>query len=230
MSKKTIIVLLLTFAVILTTQAQVRSFNIGITPAIGMDNINIKHWQQESESFEREYKMHYNTITGINAQFETVFDNSVFILGELSYSSAKFDEYEVEDGNTLPLIPNMMDDINVYSAGAMIGIRNGARIQFPIGIGPSVDYVSGTPFKHLFLSLNAEVRIKFYLTRVIAVYGGIRGKAGYSFGNTGDHNMRKKKNDEKSSEGTTYLFNMDLHFFRAMAYPQIGITFTLGGE
>ena len=225
-----ILTLLLLLTIRLGVSAQIKSLNIGIVPGMGIDNVNIKHWQIASESFEKEYKMHYKPITGINIALENVLGNKVFVLGELAYSRAFFDEFERLGGSTLPLLQGKMKDVNIYSACVLFGIRPGGRVQLPIGIGPSVDYISGTPFKHLFVDLNADIRIRIYVARAIAIFGGLRAKIGYSFGNTGDYNERKKKLDAEDTETSEHLIDMDLHFFRATAYPQIGITFTLGGK
>lgn len=150
-----------------------KSVIIGFGP-VGYHHVNITH---SDDKFKYDYKSYWSANFGYEKQF-----GGTTVLTQLFYSQGKFDKYVLK-GTTDYFDPTQKDD--VFSAGLTIlagtTINKYSRLQFPIYIGPGVEYMKGGPFHNIVGHLAVQVRMKFYFTDNIGFYIGGSGRVGYGY-------------------------------------------------
>ena len=159
-----------------------KSVIAGFAP-VGYHHVSISH---KDDKFSYDYKSYWSANIGYEKQF-----GGTTVLTQLFYSQGKFDKYELK-GTTDFFDPAQKED--VFSAGLTIlagtTINKYSRLQFPIYIGPGVEYMKGGPLHNIIGHLAVQVRMKFYFTDNIGFYVGGSARIGYGYKGGSKENER----------------------------------------
>lgn len=193
-----IFVSLFLFSYCAMAQEKVQSINIGFSP-YGMTHAKIS---LSDEKYKYDYKSYWN----VNAAFEKQL-YGVLSLTEVSYSKAKFDEYDLK-GTSDWFNPAQEEDLSAYSLTQYIGwtINPNKRVQFPLYVGVGFESLQGGALHNLLFDIAAKARVKFYITDAIGVYVGASGKIGWG---------NRHASESKSSNKTYYSVSGSTLFFDA---------------
>lgn len=195
--KKFCIISLLLFSYCAMAQEKVQTINVGFSP-FGMTHAKIS---LSDEKYKYDYKSYWN----INAAFEKQLAG-VLSLSELSYSKAKFDEYDLK-GTSEWFNPAQEKDLSSFSFTQYIGwtINPNKRVQFPLYLGVGFESLQGGPFHNLLFDIGAKARVKFYITDAIGAYVGATGKLGWGSKHASDSDSSRSSSFYTVSGSTIYF-------------------------
>ncbi len=147
-----------------SAQDKSRSLIAGFSP-LGMMNVKIK-------LDDEKYKYNYKSYWGASLAFEKQL-RGVSSMTELSFAKASFDDSEIQ-GTPSSFDPYQTEGITAFTLMEYFGraINAGQRFQVPIYIGFGGSYLKGGPFHNLTINLGLKVRMKYYVTDKLAVFGG----------------------------------------------------------
>ena len=191
----------------MNAQEKTNNFGFGVSP-FGM--MNIKREYKQSSNTE-EAKIDYKSYLNAHLFYERQFGGAGLLV-EGTYAMVKFDQVDKNLINLYEPDATYDKDLNIYSAAVYgsYAINKQRRVQVPLYLGVSADYVNGNPVNLTFISIAAKARLKFYVTNKIALYGG------YNY-STGLGMEAKDENSTSTVERTTKL-NMN--------YADLGVTFS----
>lgn len=182
-----IVVVLLTISVNAHAQQKASSINIGFAPFGNIqEKISLK-----DEKYKYNYKSYWGAVLGLENQLKGVTS-----LTEITYSSAKFDKYDLT-GVPVSFNPYQTEDIQDFTLIQYFGktINPNKRVQFPLYVGIGGEYILGGPLHNLAIDGAAKARVKFFITNKIGIYAG--GNIRYGYGT-------KKADEDKSSKSNYY--------------------------
>ena len=201
-----IIIALLSISINANAQEKATSINIGFAPFGSIqERISLK-----DEKYKYNYKSYWSAVAGLEKQFKGVTS-----MTEITYSSAKFDKYDLK-GVPEQFNPYQTEDIQDFTLIQYVGktINPNKRIQFPLYVGIGGEYILGGPFHNLAFDGAAKARVKFFITNNIGVYAG--GNFRYGFG-------MKKADDDKSSLSNTTDYSIGSIVWNVEAGITIGL-------
>ncbi len=184
------------------------NFGVGISP-FGLTDVKMEYKKSgESDKMKIDYKSYINA----HIFYERQFGGAGFLV-EGTYAMLKTDKVDKNIINFYDVDATFDKDVNIYSAAfyGSYAINRQKRLQIPLYLGVSADYFNGNPVNMLFVSLAAKVRLKFYVTNKIAVYGGYNYRTGIGM-------EAKDKGSSSSKPERTTTINMN--------YADMGVTFS----
>jgi hypothetical protein len=193
---------------------------------VGVHPYGFANVKYHNDVLKNKFKYSYKSLLGADLGYEYQGNNHS-VLTEISFNYGKFDKYE--PSGELPVTFNPEQDDDMFSASFSIyygfTINPRRRIQFPIYIGPFVDYLKSGVIHNVGLGGAAKLRVKFYISNKIGVFVGATGRFGiYLKDDKVDENSpeKAKYREEKASDGydTDYTIN-NLTF-----YPEAGLIFS----